>query len=396
MLRTRWSTLAGEGDPSAQSVMFKEGRDATLDKTKQPLPGTDTYRGTTTSVRSDGSTGPQPVRIGYRALDRQWILPDSRLLDMPRRDLWAARIPGQIFVTELHTKTIGPGPGIAFSGLIPDFDHFKGSGGGRVLPYRHPDGSPNVAPGLLDALGSVLGHEVTSEALLAYVAGVVAHSAYTDTFADELTTPGIRVPLTGDPTLWTETVALGKQVIWLHSYGEGFTGPDRPQRNVRFPPGDARQPLSLTPITSMPATITYDKARQVVVMGDGEFGPVSAAAWLYTVGGRHVIKAWFNYRKKDPGGKRTSPLNAIHPTSWDPDWTVEAIDLLTVLTRLVDVESDQAELLARILNAPLVSMEQMASGGARWPTDAKGHRPRYAIQGPDSPSPDDGQTALDL
>jgi hypothetical protein len=67
-----------------------------------------------------------------------------------------------------------------------------------------------------------------------------------------------------------------------------------------------------------------------------------------------------------------------------------------VLTRLVDVESDQAELLARILNAPLVSMEQMASGGARWPTDAKGHRPRYAIQGPDTPSSDDGQTALDL
>jgi len=124
----------------------------------------------------------------------------------------------------------------------------------------------------------VLGHEVTSEALLAYVAGVVAHSGYTDTFADELTTPGIRVPLTGDPALWIEAVALGEQVIWLHSYGEEFTGADRPRRSVRFPPGDARQPLSLTPITSMPATITYDEARQVVIMGDGEFGPVPAAA----------------------------------------------------------------------------------------------------------------------
>ena len=124
----------------------------------------------------------------------------------------------------------------------------------------------------------MLGHEVTSEALLAYVAGVVAHSGYTDTFADELTTPGIRVPLTGDPALWIEAVALGEQVIWLHSYGEEFTGADRPRRSVRFPPGDARQPLSLTPITSMPATITYDEARQVVIMGDGEFGPVPAAA----------------------------------------------------------------------------------------------------------------------
>ena len=75
---------------------------------------------------------------------------------------------------------------------------------------------------------------------------------------------------------------------------------------------------------------------------------------------------------------------------------MEAIDLLTVLTRLVDVEPDQAELLARILDAPLASIEQLASGGTRWPADAKGRRPRYAIQGPDSPSPDDGQTALDL
>ena len=75
---------------------------------------------------------------------------------------------------------------------------------------------------------------------------------------------------------------------------------------------------------------------------------------------------------------------------------MEAIDLLTVLTRHVDVEPDQADLLAQILNAPLVSIEQLASGGARWPTDAKGRMPRYAIQGPDTPSSDDGQTALDL
>ena len=25
-------------------------------------------------------------------------------MDMPRRDLWAARIPGQVFVFELHTE----------------------------------------------------------------------------------------------------------------------------------------------------------------------------------------------------------------------------------------------------------------------------------------------------
>ena len=79
---------------------------------------------------------------------------------MPRRDLWAARIPGQVFVVEQHAKTIGDGPGIVLSALIPDFHYFKGSGGGRTLPYLHPDGTPNLAPGLTSALSTALGREV--------------------------------------------------------------------------------------------------------------------------------------------------------------------------------------------------------------------------------------------
>jgi hypothetical protein len=59
----------------------------------------------------------------------------------------------------------------------------------------------------------------------AYVAGVVAYPAYTGTFADRLTTPGIRVPVTADPALFAESVALGVQVIWLHTYGDAYAGP---------------------------------------------------------------------------------------------------------------------------------------------------------------------------
>lgn len=214
--------------------------------------------------------------------------------------------------------------------------------------------------------------------VLAYVAGIVAHSGYTMAFADELTTPGIRVPLTGDPALWAEGVALGEQVIWLHSYGEEFTSEDRPRRAVRFPHGDPRQPLSLTPITSMPDAISYDGDRHVLVMDDGEFGPVPPPVWEYAVGGRNVVKSWFN-RKKEPGGRRTSPMNAIHPATWDPDWTVEAIDLLTVLTRLVDLEPEQGTLLGRILERPLLSLDDLGAAGVRWPASPKARKPRYSL-----------------
>ena len=50
-----------------------------------------------------GAGPPVPVRIGYRSFDRQWVLPDARLMDMPRRDLWAARIPGQVFTIEQYS-----------------------------------------------------------------------------------------------------------------------------------------------------------------------------------------------------------------------------------------------------------------------------------------------------
>lgn len=393
-LRTRWNALVSETDPAVQSTMFKEGRDATLDKAKEPLPGTDFHSTTSGSVRADRTTNPQPVRVAYRSFDRQWILPDSRVMDMPRRDLWAARVPGQVFMAEQHTKTIASGPGVSFSALIPDFDYFNGRGG-RVLPFLHPDGSPNIVPGLIEALTDLLGHHVSSRDVLAYLAGVVAHSGYTETFADELTTPGIRVPVTGDPGLWAEAVALGEQVIWLHSYGEELTSETRPHRVVRFPQGDPRQPLSLTPITSMPDAISYDEDRQVVVMGDGEFGPVRRLVWEYAVGGRNVVKSWFNYRKKDPGGRRTSPLNAIHPSTWDPDWTVEAVDLLTVLTRLVDLEPDQGVVLGRILDGPLLSLEDLGSAGVRWPASPTARRPRYDLGSRGLMSPDDDQSVLD-
>jgi hypothetical protein len=44
------------------------------------------------------------------------------------------------------------------------------------------------------ALTALLGQGVTGADVLAYTAAVVAHPGYTETFADELTTPGIRVP----------------------------------------------------------------------------------------------------------------------------------------------------------------------------------------------------------
>jgi hypothetical protein len=98
----------------------------------------------------------------------------------------------------------------------------------------------------------------------------------------------------------------------------------------------------------------------------------------YTVGGRLVFKSWFDYRKKDPGGRRPSPLDRIIPTTWDPDWTAEAIDLLTVLSPLTDLQSAQADLLDRVISSPLISMKDLQASGTRWPEGQQDRKPRYS------------------
>ena len=392
ILQERWARLIAAPEDQKKEL-FKDSRtEPRLDSMFPAIPGIPapaTSLATETNIKC-----PAPVRVGYRAFDRQWLIPDNRVIHRARPDLWAARIPGQVFVVEMHSKPINDGPGLVFSGLIPDFDHFKGSAGGRTLPYLHPDGTPNITPGLVAALNTLLHREdITGADVLAYIAGVVGHPVYTKTFTDELTTPGIRVPFTADPELWTRAVGLGEQVIWLSTYGATFTAPDRPAANIRLPAGDAQQPLSTKPITSMPEGFTYDASRSTLVVGDGEFAPVRPEVAEYTVGGRNVFKSWFDYRKKEPGGRRVSPLDHIFPAQWDPDWTTEAIDLLTVLTRLVELEPAQSDILKQVLAGDLLTMDELGTDGTRWPVTPKDRKPRYSYDSLKDSS--EGQGTLD-
>jgi hypothetical protein len=392
ILSDRWSKLLGASDHEEKVRLFKESSDAYLDRVKTPLPGVDTYKFAGPFASETRDTVPKPVRMGYRSFDRQWAIPDSRLMHRESPPLWEARVPGQVYVVEQHAEPIESGPGLVFSALIPDMHHFNNRGG-RALPFLHPDGSANLAPGLVRSLALALGHAMTSAQILAYVAGMVAHPAYTRTFAAELTTPGIRVPITADAGLFAEVVELGESVLWLHTYGEAFADHEagRPPGDVRYPTGDERRPFARTSIAEMPEAMTYDADRQELRLGSGIFGPVAPEVWAYDVGGKNVLKSWFNYRKATPGGKKTSPLDDIHVSAWPAEWTRELLELLSVLGRLVELEPAQADLLGRIVAGPVLTMADLAKSGTRWPTDPKKDRkPRRGF----SVGPSDGLQLL--
>ncbi|GAA1688181.1 hypothetical protein GCM10009792_05000 [Microcella alkalica] len=385
ILATRWARLLNETDLGEKARLMRETDSTNLRSKKQPLPG----RG----PASDADLASQAFRtaplerVAYRSLDRQYVIADARVIHRPSPDIWAATSGHQVFVSEQHSKPLSDGPALTFSSLIPDMDHFKGSEGGRTLPLLHPDGTPNLAPGLLEGLAAEASIQADHEDLLAYVAGVVAHPAFTAAFVDELTTPGVRVPITRDAALWQKAVELGREVIWLHTYAERYVDPaaGREAGNVRSGwPLDA-QPKSLEAVTTMPVKLQYDDVRgQVVFTNDdggrnGAWGPVPREVFEYTVGGMNVIGSWFKYRKKNPGGKKTSPLDDIHVDEWPHEWTLEFTELLTVLTRLVSLEPAQAELLEQIIAGSLVTKDELAGAGVKWPETRDDRKPRRKV-----------------
>jgi hypothetical protein len=153
ILQERWTRLVTEQDPGEKRKLFKKSDDRNLDTEVDPLPYGNPH---TTTIGMETGPCPAPHRVAYRSFDRQWIIPDQRVIDRPRAELWAAeKSDGELFLVEQHAQAVNSGPGVVFTTLIPEQHHFNGRGG-RVLPILHPDGSANVAPHLLTALEQAL------------------------------------------------------------------------------------------------------------------------------------------------------------------------------------------------------------------------------------------------
>ena len=165
------------------------------------------------------------------------------MINRPNPTLWDGHSDKQVYLTapEAHSPTSGPA--ISFAGLIPDLHHYQVFGG-RVYPlWRNAAATvPNVKPALLAHLSTILGRAVSPEDVMAYLAAIMAHPAFTAKFKTDLVRPGLRVPLTADATLFAKAAALGREVIWLHSYGERFADPGegRPSGPPRLPKGERR------------------------------------------------------------------------------------------------------------------------------------------------------------
>lgn len=357
-LRERWHRFVAAPleDKPALFVTAKTGRNTTT-----KVPGYAVLNTLTAAAE------PEPiVRYGYRSFDRQWALQDARLTALERPALWNSRSESQLYFAAPMTKASSQGPILTVSQYVPDLDMFRGSFGGKdILPlYRDADAQqPNLARGLPQTLARLLGMAAPAPAdIAAYVYVLLSATRYQERFAEALKTPGPRVPVTADAALWREAVELGRELLWLHTWAERFVdaGAGRPARLPRV--ADLGWE---TPITRMPQSmkdVAYDKDTRRLRVGDGVVTGVRPDVWAYAVSGMQVVPKWLGYRTAKGTGRAASsanPLDAIRPQTWHDEWNDELLDLLRMLTATLDLQPQQADLLDRICDSPLIGAGQI-------------------------------------
>ena len=363
ILRSRWECFIA-ADAPRRRAMFHETKRYKIDREYPALPGFPRRAG---SLANETGPCPEPVRVAYRSFDRQWLIPDKRLIAEARTGLWQVRGEHQIFVSEQDVQQIESGPGLVFTGLIPDIDHFSGWGGSGVHPlWRDPMGQePNLAAGLLGYLNARLNKMISPLDLLAYVAALVAHPGYTAKFRYELEEPGIRVPLSADPSLWHAAIPLGRQVIWLHTYGtrciDPAAGRSAGERSIIERHGiKSTQGVAALP-ERLPDQLAYDPDSGILHFGLGNFSPIPQRVVEYDVAGRRVLWRWLNDRTPHPRYKNRTcaELDDMTVTSWNRHVVDEFLALLAVLAGCASIEGSQRDLLDQVCNAPTITVDEL-------------------------------------
>ena len=341
-----------------RAPLFRETRDRKINKAyssvdgSKMLPPIETLR-----KQSEIET---PTRYSFRSLDRQYIIPDGRVVTWPRRELWRAHSDNQIYMTSILTMTLGRGPATIVAADIPDRHYFSGRGQKDVIPLWRDRGAskPNVTKGLLKKLAESYGESVLAEDLFAYCYGVLSHPVYTGIFATELEGSGPRVPVTKDTDLYHQARDLGKKLIWFHTYGERLV-PDGIKVGT-VPPGQASCIRGIPDDPEhYPEKFHYEPKTNTLVVGDGEIAPVSKAVWDYEVSGLKILNSWLSYRMKNPAGKKSSPLDSIGQEKWTSDMTEELLTLIWILEHTIEINRQQAEVFKSIIAGPLFEAKEL-------------------------------------
>ncbi|WP_458335323.1 type ISP restriction/modification enzyme [Streptomyces sp. 372A] len=370
-LRARWDRLV-RASGEERERLFAPTRARTQHTAVTALPG---RSGATGRFARETGPCPEPVRVLHGPYDEQWLIPDHRLIDVARPELWRVADDHQLFLVEHGRVPNDPGPAVSVTTLLPD-GHSPAGRPGRVRPlYRRPGGlEPNLAPGLLPVLRARYGDAVTAESVLAWILAAARPSP-----------AGCVVPLPPDAARWAEGAELGRELLRLQL--RGARGTERPRLR------GGQRPYVRAAVPPVPVPLSYDAEERALSLGTGRVSPVPAAAWEFRVSGVRTLELWSERRAAVCGapGADATGLDAVRPRAWPQEWTSELLDLVTLLALLAELRPRQEELAGALASGPRTGEDELRAAGVL-PVGEAARRPASVLdhqeEGPD------GQFAL--
>jgi hypothetical protein len=366
ILRARWGRLLSTDDPEDRAECFKtakHGRKITTRVGELPR----------LIDEPVGADHRKIVPFAYRSFDRQWTFEDPRLAFTESPTLWASLSGQQVFMAAGMTQRITNGPAATVSVAVPEYHVFCGRGSKDILPlYRDASGTPNMDPNLLKRIAEAVLPEgdsdgvVIAEQLFTYIFGVLSGCDYTNRFEVELETPGPRIPLTANRSLFERMAEHGRRLIWLDTFAERFGeefGESLPaMADVVWQPEPSEGPESTGDVSYNPSTCALS-------VGDGMLLGVRPDVAAFEVSGMNVLDKWLGYRTLKGTGRSassTNPLDRMRHERWIPEWSRELRELVIVLSEHLLMQREGTLLLEEILAGPLVMASDLPEVDVRW------------------------------
>lgn len=342
-LRRRWqrlvSTPTDEDDSgrSERSRLFKETSDRGLHSDVSTLDGGPRPTPRTVGKLQTGAPCPQPVQYTFRPLCNRWAIPDSRVGDRMRPDLWTRHSPRQVYlVTATVTEAAGDGPTAVVCVHIPD-KHSHHGRGGIVFPlWRDKEATDaNADEATVNRLSEKYGQPVSGEEVWHYCAGLLCTEAYPERWGDPMgDTLKPHIPFPDSHQDFEALVAIGRRLV------EVAKGVNLDRSGVSCTV--AVDPSKLPDFTDR----CYRSDDNALRFGGGEFDGVTPDIWNHQISGYRTLPRWIKARSSTPGGRKSSPLDDIYPTTWD-----FTRDLIEVCDKIVSL--NKAAELARPLLAQM-------------------------------------------
>jgi hypothetical protein len=176
-------------------------------------------------------------------------------------------------------------------------------------------------------------------------------------FEQELATPGPRIPLTADPSLFKRGALLGAQFVWLQTYGERWLSAAQNPHKKLAGSAKVKRPIPDDP-DHYPNEFSFDADTGMLRVGSGVISGVSPAVFGYSQSGFKPVESWLRYRMKERGGragreKTRSELDRIRPQRWT--FTDELLELLWVVEGCVLLWPTLRDFLGEVVSGSLIS-----------------------------------------